>query len=347
MARSRHPAPPVRGALDDSAAGGGIGSARSVGAAPRPGVRWLTIDPDHAGQRLDNFLLHELKGLPRSRLYRLLRTGQVRVNKGRAQPSRRLQAGDEIRIPPVVIDTPPLRRPPDGLCRMLEAAILHEDRRILVVNKPAGLAVHRGSEVGHGVIEVMQALRPEVPEIALVHRLDRATSGCLLLAKDRALLPELNRLFSGRDVEKRYLALLHGAWQGGQRRVDRPLRRLRGGGDHRVVVDGGAGKPAATVFRPLRRFAAATLVEARLESGRMHQIRVHAASIGHPVVGDRKYGDAAADRRLAGPRASRLMLHAERLRFLVPGERRACCFEAPVDASFEETIRLCSKGGSA
>ena len=313
----------------------------------RPGVRWLTIDRDHAGQRIDNFLLHELKGLPRSRLYRLLRTGQIRVNKGRAQPSRRLQAGDEIRLPPLQIEMRSVGRPPDALCQTLEAAILYEDSRIVVINKPSGLAVHRGSEVGHGVIEIMQALRPDTPDIALVHRLDRATSGCLLLAKDRSLLPELNRLFSGRDVEKRYLALLHGAWQGGQRRVDRRLRRLRGGkGDHRVVVDEREGKSAATVFRPRGRFATATLVEARLETGRMHQIRVHAASIGHPVIGDRKYGDPGPDRRLSNFRGARLMLHAERLSFIVPGERRPRCFTAPPDESFAETIRLFEARGA-
>ena len=301
------------------------------------GVRWLTVDREHAGQRVDNFLLHALKGLPRSRVYRLLRTGQIRVNKGRAQPSRRLRAGDEVRLPPLRIETRSPDRPPDGLCRMLESRVLYEDRRIVVINKPSGLAVHRGSEVGHGVIEIMQALRPEAPAIALVHRLDRATSGCLLLAKDRSLLPELNRLFSGHAVEKRYLALLHGAWRGGPRRIDRRLRRLRGG-DHRVVVDAHGGKSAVTIFRPLRRLAAATLVEARLETGRMHQIRVHAASMGHPVIGDAKYGDPALDRRLTGCREPRLLLHAERLCFVVPGERRRRRFEAPLDGDFETAI---------
>ncbi len=303
---------------------------------PLGDVRRLIVDRSHVGQRIDNFLLFHLRGLPRSRIYRLLRTGQIRVNKGRARPSRRLEAGDEIRIPPIRLGSRTGGPPSARVCRRLEEAILYEDARIVVVNKPAGLAVHRGSEIAHGVIEIMRALRPDAPEIALVHRLDRATSGCLLLAKDRALLPGLNRLFGGRGVDKRYLALLRGPWRGRSRRVEQPLRRLRGAGDHRVVVDP-AGKPAVTVFRPLRRLATATLVEARLETGRMHQIRVHASWLGHAIVGDDKYGDPGHLRERP-EEGGRLMLHAERLRFVVPGERRPRTFVAPPGDDFERVL---------
>lgn len=304
--------------------------------ASATGVRWLTIGAAHAGQRVDNYLIHILKGVPRSRIYRLLRTGQVRVNKGRAQPSRRLVAGDTVRVPPVQTEARHEVAPPSRLCQAIAASVLYEDERVVVVNKPSGIAVHRGSGIEYGIIEVMQVLRPECPHIALVHRLDRATSGCLLLAKDRRILPELNRLFSGRAVDKRYLALVEGHWRGGPRRISEPLRRLRGGGEHRMIV-AADGKPAVTVFRPRLHLDAATLLEARLESGRMHQIRVHAAHIGHAVGGDEKYGSASFNRRLAAIGGHRLMLHAESLSLILPGERRPLRLHAPPGEDFERS----------
>ncbi len=299
-------------------------------------VSWLTVDRAHDGQRIDNFLLNHLKGVPKSRIYRLLRKGEVRVNKGRVQPSRRLQCGDLIRLPPIRIAERVTVEPADRLRRLIEESVLFEDERLLVINKPAGIAVHGGSGVPHGVIEIIQAIRPDARDVALVHRLDRATSGCLLLVKERRLLADFNRLFSGRQVEKDYRALLHGRWQGGERTIDRPLRRLEGSGDHRMIVSD-TGKPARTRMTPVLRLRQATLVDVRLETGRMHQIRVHAASTGAPIVGDAKYGDPAADRSLSLSPA-RLMLHARRLSFVPPGGRRRMTFVAPDHDDFNVLV---------
>ena len=301
------------------------------------GVRRERVDASRAGQRIDNYLLGRLKGVPRSRVYRLLRRGEVRVNGRRAAPSYRLQAGDELRIPPVRTgEAGPSPRPGERLLRRLEAAVLYEDREVLVVDKPAGVPVHGGSGLSHGVIDALRLLRPGEP-LELVHRLDRDTSGCLVVARRRSALRHLHRALRKGRVEKAYLALVRGRWAE-EVVVDAPLlRRVLPSGERLVRVDQ-AGKEARTRFRPLRRYRSgaweATLVEAAPLTGRTHQIRVHARHAGHPIAGDPRYGDPAFDRHLAGLGAGlglrRLFLHAARIAFALPSGRRVAV-EAPLE----------------
>jgi len=279
-------------------------------------ARIVEVDDERAGQRIDNFLLASLKGVPKSRIYRMLRKGEVRVNKGRIKASYRLQSGDAVRIPPVRVAEPgtPVN-PGQRVLKRIEAGIIAEEKGFLLLNKPSGIAVHGGSGLNYGVIEALRVLRPEAPYLELVHRLDRDTSGCLLIAKRRSVLRELHRLLREGEVDKRYLALVKGQWQGGERRVDAPLLKntLRSG--ERVVVVSSEGKSAVSIFRPVTVFAHASLVEISLLTGRTHQIRVHAASIGHPVAGDEKYGDAEFDREMKKYGVRRLFLHARSLGF--------------------------------
>lgn len=263
--------------------------------------------------RLDNYLMRILKGVPRSHVYRLIRSGQVRVNGGRARPMKRLTAGDELRVPPV--RTSPAAgpgRPPDGLLERVRAAIVRETGDWLLLDKPAGLAVHAGSGVRFGVIEVLRADRAD-EYLELVHRIDRDTSGCLLVARHRAALTGLRRSLRDPRAEKTYLALVAGSWRGGVRDVEAALSRdLDIGGERMSAVDAG-GKSAHSRFAPRERFAGAALMEVSITSGRTHQIRVHAAHLGHPVAGDRKYGDRDVNRRMAKIGLKRMFLHAWRL----------------------------------
>ncbi|HID48126.1 MAG TPA: 23S rRNA pseudouridine(955/2504/2580) synthase RluC [Chromatiales bacterium] len=306
--------------------------------SPGTTVQTVEISADLAGQRIDNFLLNRLKGAPRSLIYRILRRGEVRVNKGRIRPGYRLQAGDMLRIPPVRLAQRTRARPHAALLRQLEAAILYEDARILVLNKPAGVAVHGGSGVSYGIIEGLRALRPDQPCLELVHRLDRDTSGCLLIAKKRSALRRLHELLRGTGVDKRYLALVKGRWQGGARRVDAALRKnvLRSG--ERLVRVDETGKSAVSSFLPVRVGEQASLVEVRLETGRTHQIRVHAASIGHPVAGDEKYGEARFNRQLRAAGLERLFLHARSLRFQLAEGEDPVEVEAPLDESLRRVL---------
>jgi len=297
------------------------------------GVQLVEIGQDLAGQRVDNYLLGRLKGAPRSLIYRILRRGEVRVNKGRIRPDYRLRAGDVVRIPPVRLEPRPSPgRPADAVLASLAAAILYEDPRLLILNKPSGLAVHGGSGLRHGVIEGLRALRPEAPYLELVHRLDRETSGCLIIAKRRATLRVLHELLRHNRIDKRYLALVQGRWEGGTRTVDVPLRKnvLRSG--ERIVRVDPAGKPSRSVFRPLAVGELASLVEVRPETGRTHQIRVHAAHIGHSLAGDEKYGEAGFNRELRERGLARLFLHAHALRIPLPGEKPVAV-RAPLDKS--------------
>lgn len=304
-----------------------------------PGVRHLQITADHAGQRLDNFLLRELKGAPKSLIYRIVRSGEVRLNGGRVQPDRRLAAGDMLRIPPVRLgerEERPLRVPP-GLAERLREAVLYEDREVLVLDKPAGLAVHKGSGLDYGVIELLRALRPNEPFLELAHRLDRDTSGCLALAKAPAALRAIQEALRTGRVEKRYLALVRGYWNHGPREVNQPLRRnvLRGGERMVEVLDDG--KPARTQFQPVSLHKPASLLEASIATGRTHQIRVHAAYVGHPLAGDEKYGDADFNRLMAehyGLR--RLFLHAHSLNLPLGG--RDIAVSAPLDAELKAVM---------
>lgn len=293
-------------------------------------ARYVTAGPGDAGQRLDNFLRRQLKGVPKSLIYRLLRTGQVRVNRGRARPDRRLAEGDEIRLPPVrTAQEAPAGRPPRGLLERLEAGILFEDERLLVINKPAGVAVHGGSGLSFGVIECLRQLRPEAKELELVHRLDRETSGCLILARRRSALRALHAQLRGGRVGKHYLALVAGAWRGGRVALALAKNRLQGG--ERMVKVTAEGKSSASLFRPVRRLAGATLMEVEILTGRTHQIRVHAAESGHPVLGDEKYGDREANRRARTAGLKRMFLHAARIEFEHPASGERVVVEAPLD----------------
>ncbi|MCL4791610.1 MAG: RluA family pseudouridine synthase [Gammaproteobacteria bacterium] len=286
--------------------------------AEAPRVERVTATSEEAGRRLDNFLLTRLKGVPRAHVYRLIRGGEVRVNSRRVQAGYRLNTGDEVRIPPVRLAD---ARTPLPVSRVradwITECILYEDQDLLVLNKPSGLAVHGGSGISLGAIELLRAVRGPREHLELVHRLDRDTSGCLLVARRASALRALHAQFRDGSIDKRYLALLIGRWPGRARTVDAPLvTDERRGGERHVRVDAG-GKTALTHFVPLERFAEAALVEVHLTTGRTHQIRVHAASIGHPVAGDERYG-VADDPVVANYNLRRLFLHARSLAFISP-----------------------------
>jgi 23S rRNA pseudouridine955/2504/2580 synthase len=307
--------------------------------APITGVQLLEVAPELAGQRIDNFLRTQLKGVPKTLIYRILRKGEVRVNKGRIKPEYKLQAGDVVRVPPLRLaerDAPePLAQ---GLLARLEAAIVFEDKALIVLNKPAGIAVHGGSGLNYGVIEAFRQLRPDAKEIELVHRLDRDTSGLLMIAKKRSMLRHLHEALRGDGVDKRYLALVRGSWPTAKKQVNAPLLKnnLRSG--ERMVEVSVEGKEALTTFRVLRRFGDfATLVEASPITGRTHQIRVHAKHAGHSIAGDSKYGDEEFTREIRELGGKRLFLHAHSLRVKLPdGEMLGV--EAPVDEIWARTL---------
>ena len=303
-------------------------------------VEHWTAEEGDVGQRIDNFLMRRLKGVPRSVIYRILRRGEVRVNAGRIGPDYRLAAGDQVRVPPVrTAAERPAAQPAAGLSATLAASILYEDDRLLVVNKPAGLAVHGGSGLSYGVIEALRALRPGERELELVHRLDRDTSGCLMLAKRRSLLRLLHGLQREGRIQKRYLALLAGRWRRGAARVDAPLRKSVLQGGERMVKVAADGKEAVTEFRVVHRYADSTLVEAGLVTGRTHQIRVHAAHLGTPILGDAKYGDAEANRRYRQLGLRRLFLHAAALVIHWPGDELPLLVDAPLDPDLAQFLR--------
>ncbi|TLX55577.1 23S rRNA pseudouridine(955/2504/2580) synthase RluC [Stutzerimonas nosocomialis] len=303
------------------------------------GVQLLEVSPELAGQRIDNFLRTQLKGVPKTLIYRILRKGEVRVNKGRIKPEYKLQAGDVVRVPPLRL---PERDEPAplaiGLLERLEAAIVHEDKALIVMNKPAGIAVHGGSGLSFGVIEALRQLRPDAKELELVHRLDRDTSGLLMVAKKRSMLRHLHQALRGDGVDKRYMALVRGRWETSKKQVNAPLEKntLRSG--ERMVEVSDQGKEALTLFRVLRRFGDfATLVEAKPVTGRTHQIRVHARHAGHSIAGDSKYGDEAFTQEIRELGGKRLFLHAYALRVPLPdgGELE---LEAPVDEMWAQTL---------
>jgi 23S rRNA pseudouridine955/2504/2580 synthase len=283
-------------------------------------VRLVSVASEEAGQRLDNYLLRVLKGVPRSRIYRLVRKGEVRVNRRRSRPEYRLQPGDQLRIPPVrMAERGEPARPASDARARVRAAVVFENERLLVLSKPPGMAVHGGSGLSYGVIEALRAERPGEPFLELVHRLDRETSGCLLIAKRRSALRHLHQVIREGAMEKRYLTLMMGRGLGGDRTVSAPLRKNQLQGGERMVRVDPEGKPACTRFTPLQRFTGATLTEAELYTGRTHQIRVHAAHIGQPLAGDSKYGDPAFNRAMGRLGLRRLFLHAHSLRFPAPG----------------------------
>jgi 23S rRNA pseudouridine955/2504/2580 synthase len=302
--------------------------------APSGGVQYVEAGEGDDGQRLDNFLLRTLKGVPRTHIYRLLRKGEVRVNSRRAKPEQRVAAGDRIRLPPVRRSEPgpgAVRPPSRSLQDLLTAAIVYEDADLLVVNKPAGVAVHGGSGTSHGVIEALRAARPDAKELDLVHRLDRETSGCLIVAKKRSALRDLHAQLREGTTEKLYLALVCGKWNLGQKRIELPLATDERRGGERHVAVRGHGQVAVSTFRPVQFFGnVATLVEVAIDTGKTHQIRVHAAYAGHPVAGDDKYGDREKNAALRQYGLNRMFLHAASIGVNRPGSREPLQVSAPL-----------------
>jgi len=308
-------------------------------------ARTVRVPDDRAGQRLDNFLLGQLKGAPRSLVYKLVRSGQVRVNGGRAKAERKLEVGDQVRIPPLRLGEPGDKgTPPQGFMDALEASIVYEDARLLAISKPSGVASHGGSGISFGAIETLRALRPQ-QSLELVHRLDRDTSGLLLVAKKRSALVELQALMRENDgaatggIRKRYLALLTGRMPDGTMSVDASLHvGLRQGGERHVQVNP-AGKASLSHFKVLERRGGHSYCEVRIETGRTHQIRVHARHIGHAVAGDDKYGDVEINKRLRGQVGlTRLFLHAASLEFALDGGQAPYLLTAPLAPELVEVL---------
>jgi 23S rRNA pseudouridine955/2504/2580 synthase len=305
-------------------------------------VSHAEVDPDTAGQRLDNFLMTRLKGVPRSHVYQLIRSGQVRVNSGRVQPRYRLKAGDSVRVPPVRQKVrPAISDPGEGLA-WLEERIIFEDDRLLVVDKPAGLAVHGGSGLDFGLIEGLRSLRPGLKTLELVHRLDRGTSGCVMVAKKRSALRRLHALLREGRIGKRYLCLVRGQWQHGEIEVDTPLVVARENAARRVRPDPD-GKPARSVFRLVQHYGRkASLVEVEIETGRTHQIRVHAAEVGHPVAGDDRYGDRSFNAECERLGLKRMFLHAHLIEFVWPESDEEFFISAPLPQELSQFLDMLS-----
>ena len=317
-------------------------TAKERRAASRPvadRVSYVTVGPEAAGQRLDNFLLRLAKGVPQSHVYRIVRSGEVRVNKARASADQRLAEGDQIRVPPLRVAAP---SPPPVRAQM--PPVLFEDEHLIAVDKPAGLAAHGGSGIAHGLIEMVRAARPNQPFLELAHRLDRETSGILLLAKTRRALLGLHEQLREGQVDKRYLALVAGDWVNDRQHVRLPLaRRTTGSGERRVSVDSEEGLAAHTVFNLRHRYGRFSLLEAELKTGRTHQIRVHLAHVGFPIVGDDKYGDFELNRRAArgefGVSFKRMFLHACATRFRHPVSGEPMAIDCALDRECSDFLR--------
>jgi 23S rRNA pseudouridine955/2504/2580 synthase len=294
------------------------------------GVRLVRVDEERDGQRVDNFLLGQLKGAPRSLIYRILRTGEVRINGKRAKPDTRLAGGDEVRIPPVRLDAPTDRgEPPSAPMDRLASSIVFEDRALLVLSKPSGIATHGGSGISFGAIEMLRKLRPD-ESLELVHRLDRDTSGLLVVAKKRSALTELQRLIREGRLEKRYLTLLVGKIAERPFTIDAPLLKSTLQGGERMVRVDPEGKASVSHFRLIEHVGGHSYCEVRIDTGRTHQIRVHAAHAGHPVAGDEKYGDKEANKALRAGGVKRLFLHAASLRFALKDGEQPYVLNAPL-----------------
>ncbi|MEC5319735.1 23S rRNA pseudouridine(955/2504/2580) synthase RluC [Brenneria populi subsp. brevivirga] len=307
-----------------------------------PSVQFVTISADEAGQRIDNFLHARLKGVPKSMVYRILRKGEVRVNKKRVKPEYKLLDQDEVRIPPVrqaERDAPPVSASLGKVAALAEC-IIYEDDYILVLNKPSGTAVHGGSGLSFGVIEGLRALRPEARFLELVHRLDRDTSGVLLVAKKRSALRSLHEQLRLKGMQKDYLALVRGNWPSHCKSVQAPLLKNILQSGERIVRVNSEGKPSETRFKVEERFEMATLVRASPVTGRTHQIRVHTLHAGHPIAFDDRYGDRGFDGQLAETGLSRLFLHAQALRFEHPNTGETLRIEAPLDDQLRHCLKV-------
>ncbi len=289
-------------------------------------IQFISISLDQAGQRIDNFLMTRFKGVPKTRVYRAIRQGEVRVNKKRVKAEYRIQENDEIRLPPLkMAEQMPIMKPSDDLAQFLEAQIIYEDKQCLLINKPAGMPVHGGSHLSAGLIEMLRLMRPHEKFLELVHRLDRETSGCLMLAKKRSFLLLMHKMLTERKIEKGYLALVCGRWVGEKREIKEPLvKNTLQSGERMVKVDP-AGRPAHTIVYPLQRFKDATLVLAKPITGRTHQLRVHLAHIGHPIAGDEKYGRHSANNQFRTVGLRRLFLHSACFAYEHEGNRFGIC----------------------
>ncbi|WP_215786145.1 23S rRNA pseudouridine(955/2504/2580) synthase RluC [Pantoea dispersa] len=305
-----------------------------------PGVQFVAITAENAGQRIDNFLRTQLKGVPKSMIYRILRKGEVRVNKKRVKPEYKLEDGDEVRVPPVRVAEREEQAVSPKLDKVaaLESCILYEDDYLLVLNKPSGTAVHGGSGLSFGVIEGLRALRPEARFLELVHRLDRDTSGILLVAKKRSALRSLHEQLREKGMQKEYLALVRGDWPSHLKVVQAPLLKNILQSGERVVRVSAEGKPSETRFKVEERFGLATLVKASPVTGRTHQIRVHTLHGGHPIAFDDRYGDREFDRQLAPTGLARLFLHAAALTFTHPNTGESLRMEAPLDKALKHCL---------
>ena len=306
-------------------------------------VKTLLVDEESAGQRLDNFLLRHLKGVPKTHVYRIIRTGEVRINKGRVNADTRVQTGDMVRLPPVRVATVDVNAP---VAPGREFPVLMEDEQMLAIDKPAGVAVHGGSGVSFGVIEQLRQARPGARMLELVHRLDRDTSGVLLVAKKRSALTRLQDQFRDRETGKTYMALVKGQWPSNKKVIDLPLQRYLipngvGEGERRVRIaakDDANAQRAITLVRVSRLVGDYSLLEVTIKTGRTHQIRVHLASQGYPIVGDDKYGDFELNKRLAAQGMKRMFLHAWRLQFVHPQTGRSETVEAALPEELQNFI---------
>ena len=317
---------------------------RAVRGEVRQGVQWVTVDEDNHGQRVDNFLLAQLRGVPKSIIYRVIRKGEVRVNKGRVKPDTRVNTGDQVRIPPITRKEKPEQVPPGSRVQgVMESAVVFENDQMLVVNKPSGIAVHGGSGLSFGLIEVLRSARPSAKFLELVHRLDRDTSGLVMVAKKRSALRFLQDELRQKRIRKHYHALVAGDWPASIDRVDVPLLRYEmPNGERRVKVDD-SGKASLTTFRCLERYSGYSLVEASPITGRTHQIRVHSAWAGHPIAGDDKYMDDASLKAFRAIGGQRLMLHARALEFSLPGSGEPMRLEAVYDGPFSGVLEELTK----
>lgn len=304
-------------------------------------VEYYTVTQHEDGQRVDNFLIRHLKQLPKSAIYRILRKGEVRVDKKRVKPEKKLVMGEIIRIPPLKAeaDLAPAEQPAlasASLLAALEKAVLREDEQLIFINKPCGLPVHGGSGHKLGLIEAFRQLRPNLPFVELAHRIDRDTSGIVILAKSRQALTELHELFRDGKIDKRYLALVAGKWTYGRKHVTMTLGR-EAGKRHKVqVMD--EGKESATIFSPVKNLRGAALVEAQILTGRMHQIRVQLQNLGHPILGDERYGDFALNRQFREHGLKRMFLHSATLNFVLHLTGRRYVVEAPLPEELQTVV---------
>ncbi|MBD3820985.1 MAG: 23S rRNA pseudouridine(955/2504/2580) synthase RluC [Thiotrichales bacterium] len=310
-------------------------------------VKFITATSEDAGQRIDNFLMRQYRDVPKTLIYRIIRKGEVRVNKGRVKQTTRIQEGDLIRIPPIKTAEKMEVKIPAAQLERIEQSILYEDADLMVINKPSGVAVHGGSGVQFGLIEVVRELRPLAKRVELVHRLDRETSGCILLAKKASILKALHEQIREDKMVKEYLALLSSHWPKGKQKIDLPLlKNTLQSGERMVVVDP-LGKPSISYFKVEQHFKEVDLVSVRLKTGRTHQIRVHAQSQGCPIVGDDKYGDKQVNKNFSKLGMKRLALHAQFLSFRHPGKEDESLMkvEAPLHQDFQAIIEYLSNEG--